>query len=289
MEHLMVERISRYLYFLSFSLFLDNGQSPTLVQGLYNFDQSLQQWVQQPHISLTSDDPKTASTNETCIPPQAHFLTWNILFDYHHSALIHTPQRYQSILQTLKSHLPDVICLQEVTANFLNLLLNEFWLQENNYYIIIPQSVISSEQDKSYGQLMLMKNFRPRSFSISPLDLPDDATATTKKATKEIIIARFGLNTKITIDLLNVHLHSNRSRNSEEKRCQALENLFKKMNTNNYMIIGDCNFGDYDLKEQNMLERYKQEVHDLWKDIYDLEQVRHSFISNEHLRSFQSK
>ncbi len=244
------------------------------MQGLYHFDQTLQQWTQYPHIPLTSDDPKIPSTNDTCLPQQCHFITWNILFDYHHSTLIHTPQRYQAILHTLKSILPDVICLQEVTSNFLNLLLNEIWLQENNYYIIIIQSIINSEKDKSYGQMILTKNFRPRSFSICPLDVSDETAATTTKATKELIIARFGLNSKITIDLVNLHLHSNRSRNSDEKRCRTLENLFKRMNTNNYMLIGDFNFGDDDMKEQDMLRRYENDVHDLWKDIYNLEEVR---------------
>ncbi len=248
------------------------------MQGLYHFDQSLQQWVQHPHIPLTSDDPKLPSTNDTSLPQQCHFISWNILFDYHHSSLIHTPQRYQSILHTLKSLLPDLICLQEVTAEFLHLLLNEIWLQDNNYYIIIKQSIINSKQDKSYGQLILMKNFRPRSFTICPLDVSetDDETktTTTKKTTKEIIIARFGLNARVTIDVVNLHLQSNRSHNSNDKRCQALENLFKKLKTNNYMLIGDFNFGDYDLKEQNMLEKYKGEIHDLWKDTYDLEEVR---------------
>ncbi len=255
------------------------------MQGLYYFDQSLQQWTQYPYITLLSDDPKLPSTNETCLPEQCQFLTWNILFDYHHSTLIHTPQRYQTILHTLKSVLPDVICLQEVTSNFLNLLLNEIWLQENNYYIIIMESVSSSEKDKSYGQLILTKNFRPRSFSIIPLDVSNDTTAattTTKKATKELIIARFGLSSRITIDLVNLHLHSNLSRNSAEKRCRALENLFKKMNTNNYMLIGDFNFGDDDMKEHEMLRRYENDVHDLWKDTYDLDEVRYYYlISND--------
>jgi endonuclease/exonuclease/phosphatase family metal-dependent hydrolase len=147
------------------------------------------------------------------------------------------------------------------------------------------ESVSSSEKDKSYGQLILTKNFRPRSFSIIPLDVSNDTTAattTTKKATKELIIARFGLSSRITIDLVNLHLHSNLSRNSAEKRCRALENLFKKMNTNNYMLIGDFNFGDDDMKEHEMLRRYENDVHDLWKDTYDLDEVRYYYlISND--------
>ncbi|CAF3700170.1 unnamed protein product [Rotaria sp. Silwood1] len=230
----------------------DTEERPILVQGLYHFDQSLQQWIiQYPHITLTSDNPKVPSTNETCLHERYHIVTWNILFDYYQPALIYTSQRYRSILDTLKSLLPDIICLQEVTYNFLNLLLNEIWLQENNYYIIIMKNVIDSGKEKSYGQLMIMKNFRPRSFSICPLDLSDNdretaaaTTVTKQKTTKELIIARFGLNTKATIDLVNLHLHSDLSRNANEKRCQTLENLFKKMKT----------------------------IHDLWKDVYNLDQ-----------------
>ncbi|CAF4291354.1 unnamed protein product, partial [Rotaria sordida] len=117
-----------------------------------------------------------------------------------------------------------------------------------------------------------MKNFRPRSFSICPLDLSDNDKTTTTTITKELIIARFDLNTKTTIDLVNLHLHSDRSRNSSEKRCQTLENLFKKMKINNYMLIGDFNFGDCHVKEQNLLATYEDEIHDLWKDIYDLDE-----------------
>ncbi|CAF3810863.1 unnamed protein product, partial [Rotaria sordida] len=43
----------------------DTEQRSTLVQGLYRFDQSLQQWIEYPHISLISDDSKISSTNET--------------------------------------------------------------------------------------------------------------------------------------------------------------------------------------------------------------------------------
>ncbi|CAF4794832.1 unnamed protein product, partial [Rotaria sp. Silwood2] len=80
-----------------------NGQTSTLVQGLYNFDRSLQKWIECPHISLTSDDSKISSTNETCLPERCHFVTWNILFDHYQPTLIYTSQRYQSILDTLKS------------------------------------------------------------------------------------------------------------------------------------------------------------------------------------------
>ncbi|CAF0817431.1 unnamed protein product [Adineta ricciae] len=256
----------------------DVGQGIPTTQGLYYFDNSLEQWVHLPHTSLASDDVKIPSTNNSLLPQPLHCLTWNILFDYHHPELIFTPQRYRAILHTLQSLLPDLICLQEVTQPFLKLLLNEMWLQKNNYYIIIMKDIITSEQTKSYGQLMLMKNFQPRALSIIPLESSNEqaaattTTSTMQKSTKEIIVARFGLNTKVTIDIVNLHLHSNRSRNADEKRCRTLESLFTRLNTQNYMLVGDFNFGDFDLKEQNLLEKYESSVHDLWKKVYDLEQ-----------------
>ncbi|CAM4891747.1 unnamed protein product [Rotaria socialis] len=246
---------------------IENNPSSNLAQGLYRFDPSLQQWVECPHISLASDDTKIPSTKETCLPERCHFLSWNILSDNYQTESVHTCQRHHTLLYTLKTLLPDVICLQDVTVSFLNLLLNELWLQENNYYIVIMKSVINSEQNKSCGQMILTKNFRPRSLTMCPLHVSGDA-----ETTKEIIMARFGLSPKITIDLANLHLFSDHCDNVEEKRCQTLENIFNKMKTNNYMLIGDFNFGDYNLKEQDILEKYQDEVHDLWKDIYHIDQ-----------------
>lgn len=250
----------------------------------------MQQWTLCPHVPLSDDHPKSPSSNDTILPAQCHFVTWNILFDYHHSSLIHTDQRYPAILSTLRSSLPDVICLQEVTASFLHLLLDELWVQEHHYYIIIMDSVINSNQEKSYGQLMLTKNIRPRSFSICPLDYSDQSNASStatigkKKTPKEVITARFGLTTRSTIDLINIHLPSDLSNEAEMKRCQALENFFKQINTNNFMLIGDLNFGDYSEREQNLLQKYRDDVHDLWKEMYNLDEVRaFHFIIHKYL------
>ena len=241
-----------------------------LAEGLFHFDPSTQQWIQYPHIPISSDDQKSPSTVETCLPSRCHLVTWNILVDYHHSQLIYTSRRYQAILDKLKSLLPDVICLQEVTKPFIDLLLNQIWLQENHYYIVFMEKALTTEQTKSCGQLLLTKNFRPRSFSICPLDTTEKAA----DVTKQIIVARFGLNPRITIDLVNLHLNSNGSRNAERRRCQTLEHLFQNLKTNNFMLIGDFNFGDLDAKENNLLDEYQEEVHDLWKQMYNIDEVR---------------
>ena len=214
------------------------------------------------------------SSKDVCIPEQCQFITWNILFDYFKSEFIYTNRRYEEILKTLKSCLPDIICLQEATIKFVHLLLNQYWLKENNYYIIIMGNILDNNRAQPYGQLMLMKNFRPRAFSICPLHISKGIINDKNKSIKEYIIARFGLNRKVTIDLVNLHLYSNCSHKCYEKRCHSLEYFFKTMNTQNYMLIGDFNFGDNDIEEQNMLQRYQYHIHDLWKDLYDLEEVK---------------
>lgn len=261
--------------------YVDDSQTLHLAQGLYYFDQHLQQWNEYPQVQLAYDDPKIPSATETWLPERCNFVTWNILFDYHQSNLIHSQIRYRSILDTLKSILPDVICLQEVTESFLNILLNESWCRQNNYYIIIMKSIINKDSEKPYGQLMMTKNFRPRSFAILPLNFSfDDGTKSTTNTsttrttvTKELIIARFGLNTRATIDLVNLHLHSDLATNATEKRCQTLKNIFRNMKANNYMLIGDFNFGDNQTKEQDLLTNYADGVYDLWREVYDLDEV----------------
>ncbi|CAF4359954.1 unnamed protein product, partial [Adineta steineri] len=190
------------------------------------------------------------------------FITWNI-----HSDFSFTNFRYQAILKTLQKLLPDIICLQEVTFDFLNLLLNEIWLQENNYYIIIMGNILDHNQKQSYGQLMLTKNFHARAFSICPLYLSEDSSSIIQQEAKKYIIARFELHSEVTIDLINLHLND-----VDEKRCQTLEYFFKTMNMQNYMLIGDFNFGDNHIKEQHILQKYQFQIHDLWKDIYDIEE-----------------
>jgi len=231
-------------------------ENPNLIQGMYHFNQSTNQWNLCSNVlSLSSDDLKIPSIDPMYIPEHCQFVTWNIFS----SEDFYSNERYKEILKTLKSFLPDIICLQEVTNNFLNILLDEIWLKENNYYIIITRNILDNNQNKSCRELMLMKNIRPRAFSICSFHLSKE---------KEYIIARFELNSKITIDIINLHLYK-----SNEKISEELEYLFKQMNTQNYMIIGDFNFGDEDLIEENIIQKYKYQIHDLWKDIYDNEEV----------------
>ncbi|CAF0878678.1 unnamed protein product [Adineta ricciae] len=249
----------------------DIGEQPmNLVEGMYEFDQSNHRWNLCPHVNLASDNTREPSSNNMCIPERCQIITWNILFDYYHSDSIYTYLRYPEILKTLKSFLPDIICLQEITLDFLTLLMRELWVQENNYYIIIMESIVNRRHEQTFGQIILTKNFRARAFTVCPVQLFENASR--RRYTKEYIIARFGLNSQVTIDLVNLHLHSDCSHNAVDKRCQALKYLFQTMDTQNYMLIGDFNFGDHHWQEQYLLQKYQYQIHDLWRDIYDIEE-----------------
>ncbi|CAF1454590.1 unnamed protein product [Adineta steineri] len=120
---------------------------------MYQFDQSIHQWILCLHRSLIADDLKNPFTNDMYIPQHG-------------------------ILKTPETSLLDIIGVQEVTLNFLNLLSNEIWLQENNDDIIIMGNVIEHKRKQYYRQLMLTKNLHAQVFSTCPPDLSEDSSNT---------------------------------------------------------------------------------------------------------------
>ena len=242
------------------------------IGGLYGFDKASHRWILCPTASLLSDDSGSSPTTDTCfIPERCQIVTWNILHDHDRSADIHSDQRYSAILQTLRSLEPDLVCLQGVTMNFLDLLLDQAWLQEENYYLIITRQVFPTAEPKTYGQLMLMRNFRPRALTIYPCQLLSGAT---KGLNSHVyIIARFNVSSTVTIDLVNLHLQSGESIGVSDERRQTLEYLLQTMHKRNYMLVGDFSFGDEAMIEESLLEQYQYAVHDLWKGYCDLSEV----------------
>ena len=246
---------------LSVSFYLDPNENSSLAEGLYCFDHSIDQWISCPCLSMTADNVPQPSMEEMRLPQHCQIVTWHLLPD----------QCPSPIFERLESILPDLVCLQGVTSTCLDHLLDQCWLKENNYYLIITRNVLNQQQQPSDGQVMLMKNFRPRAFSVCPLYSLDDSSEAQK-----LIIARFGLNATVTVDVVSVHLPDKDSLLTNEQRCRAVEYLFKTMQQKNYMLIGDFSFGDVDVEEYSLMERYQYQIHDLWKEIYDLEQVYHS-------------
>ncbi|CAF1253970.1 unnamed protein product, partial [Didymodactylos carnosus] len=254
-------------------------------EGVYKYDIETKQWmicsIETSLKPMNENDRDDIIPSESLLPDRCHFLTWNILFDYHHKTKIYSSERYRHILNILKSLLPDIVCLQEVTYEFLELLLSEAWLKNENYHVVIMKNIILSQnlkykEQNYYGQILLSKNIRPYSVHFLPLltNEEQEEKTTTMKTTKEIILARFGLksSTNNIIDIINLHLHSNRSKNADNKRCNSLKHLISNMQnlSDNLLLMGDFNFGDNDMKEQDFL--HNQMFNDLWKDVYDLEE-----------------
>lgn len=243
---------------VSVSFHSDSNGKSSLADGLYFFDHSIDQWISCPCLSMATDNVTEPSTEKMCLPQHCQLVTWHLLPN----------QRHSPIFETLESILPDLVCLQGVTNTCLDRLLDQCWLKEKNYYLIITQNILN--QQSSDGQVMLMKNFRPRAFSICPLYSMDGSSEAQK-----LIIARFGLNAAVSVDVVSLHLPDKDSLLTNEQRCRSVEYLFKTMQKKNYMLIGDFSFGDVDVEEYSLMERYQYQIHDLWKEIYDLEQVYH--------------
>ena len=147
------------------------------------------------------------------------------------------------------------------------------WLKQNNYSLITTLRSLDGTEQERVGQVMLMKNFRPRAFSISSLYSLGESSDGQK-----LIIARFGLNSAVTIELVSLHLPDKDSLVTNEQRCRALEYLFKTMQRRNYLCMGDFSFGDTDVEEYSLMERYQYQQQDLWKEIYDLEEVTYQSV-----------
>ncbi|CAF0911024.1 unnamed protein product [Didymodactylos carnosus] len=259
-----------------------------LNEGVYKYDVEKAQWIicstQTLLKPMNENDHDIIIPSESLLPDRCHFLTWNILSNYYHEAEIYSEKRYCYILNALRTLSPDIVCLQEVTYDFLGLLLNEVWLKNENYYISITKNVLMSQDSKYkqqnyYGQLLLSKNIRPYSVQFLPLSITEGkeeqiTNSLEMEMTKEVILARFGLksSTNNTIDIVNLHLHNNGLNSLDDKCCNSLKNLLTtlKVLSDSFLLMGDFNFGDNDMKEQDLLSN--QMLNDLWKDVYDLDE-----------------
>lgn len=80
-------------------------------------------------------------------------LTYNVLFDKYDAAKICTAQRIPHIFAILAESHADVICLQEVTAPWLRLLLKQEFVRKAYWVSDGPDCLTLQE----YGQVILSK------------------------------------------------------------------------------------------------------------------------------------
>lgn len=172
-------------------------------------------------------------------------LTFNVLFDFYDTELIHSEKRYPRVLKAIEESNADVIGLQEVTKTFLDLLLKEPWVRKK--YLV---SDVTGSTIDPYGVLCLSK-------------VPIDSMIVYKfkENAKPILIVNYLLYNE-TVSFGIVHLPSDKGKDVEKKRAaQILDTFHKTKYSAHSFVMGDFNFGDGEENESTEWGDYK----DVWK------------------------
>lgn len=154
-------------------------------------------------------------------------LTFNVLFDLYDKDKIFTSDRIPLIFKEIQESKANIIGLQEVTAPFLKILLNEKWLQDEFY--------VSDLNFPNYGQLIISKYpfKRIEKYCFS--------------AYKSILTGFFQHSSGI-VAIPCIHLTSDKTPNYEKKRYEQIMTILERSKRSDHIfIIGDFNYGDKDI------------------------------------------
>jgi endonuclease/exonuclease/phosphatase (EEP) superfamily protein YafD/uncharacterized protein (UPF0248 family) len=211
---------------------LANHQVKFTPRTVYRYDR---EW--QPYIA----ESKSQSIDSLTM------VSYNVLIDVHHPDLIQTNKRLPAILTELRKTDADIIALQEVTPALIDLLLKTDWVRD---YFISESAY--ADKIKPYGNL-IMSRF--------PFQLVEHQFSGHKRS----LVGRWKFNDNL-VHLANVHLTSNHSENSFQKRTQQLATVLKylQQQSGECLIVGDFNTrGD----EQQEPIDYAEFV-DLWQQLH---------------------
>eukprot|EP01126_Amoeba_proteus_P019056 TRINITY_DN19743_c0_g1_i1.p1 TRINITY_DN19743_c0_g1~~TRINITY_DN19743_c0_g1_i1.p1 ORF type:complete len:352 (-),score=63.53 TRINITY_DN19743_c0_g1_i1:198-1253(-) len=175
-------------------------------------------------------------------------------------------KRFKALMARLKKIQKDngleIICLQEVTAEFIQLLKEEEWLQ-NEYYC---SDMSGYKSVTPYGVLILVHHSLPLSCFYSHL-LPSNMG-------RKLMVAEFvDLNYKDKLWRVGtVHLESEQC--WEIRKIQFTGNIVPILNENscsNQILVGDFNINGFS-DEQNMLDQNAPHLLDCWRHLNPLDQ-----------------
>jgi endonuclease/exonuclease/phosphatase family metal-dependent hydrolase len=150
-------------------------------------------------------------------------ISWNILFDDESGT-----QRYPEILDYLEEQSVDVICLQEVTKSFIDVLSKHSLSKDFN--------IFHEKQEHWYRNIILAKSEVENEGII---ELP------TKLGRRAPYIVSEG------VFIFSLHLES--MPEDFNYRLEQLKTIQSFLETESYILCGDMNFGDQD-REQNFVE-----------------------------------
>ncbi len=180
-------------------------------------------------------------------------LTWNVLKDTHSPELTYSNMRLPAAIKEITSSKADIIALQEVTRDFYQEILKQDWAKK--YFISdLPTSEIF-EQDTT----IILSKF--------PFIVIEHLLSKHKR----LLTAHFETaNTPLYVT--TVHLTSDMSNDSSQKRAQQIQVFFDWFNTvqGDALILGDFNA---DVDEQTKLLAGKG-FKDAWIDRWSYLQSR---------------
>lgn len=247
---------------------MKNRINPQSISYLFFLRYTEGRWIKQ-------SCPKTSDTR--LINPQLpkmmhdpHFInpvdnisliTFNVLFDNSVRSnfidpTFHAKERFQHTIEDLQKADATIICLQEVTRRFADILLQQSFIQKN-YYV---SDFMENETLNPYGQLIISKLpfEKLRSYQFG------------KNSVKKCLIADFGIRNRI-LSVFNVHLPAdkvpvtenedipNKQRSGQLGRILWLVNC---VDSHEQLLCGDFNFGDDSEVENEFL--YSSSMKDCW-------------------------
>jgi endonuclease/exonuclease/phosphatase family metal-dependent hydrolase len=204
------------------------------------FDKNNQEWIQ------------TESNNqEISVPYTLSIFSLNVLFDEwkgkaYKKHVVQSDKRYRTQFKRMQQMDSDIITLNEVTSNYIQLITQEKWVQEN-YYI----SEAAAEKMTGFGNLVLSK------FPVSEMHL-----ISLSRLNRAVVCIRIPFKNQNLL-IAAVHLSAQKD-NIERRQVQIneltayLDEHFKS--SDDKLITGDINFHT---EEEKVPEGYT----DLWKTV----------------------
>lgn len=184
-------------------------------------------------------------------------VTWNVWFAPYEMSL-----RASAMINILQKVNPDVICLQEVTCNFLEQISRSQWITDK-YFCSDPTYDGSTIKKYGYGCAILCKRHLSPSFSFVKFDNTEMG--------RHLITARCAIgdeNQFVTFG--NVHLESLDNAKTREAQLDVSNSLLP---TGESILVGDFNFcseRNYDASlplENDCLSRTIPSYEDLWQKL----------------------
>tara|TARA_R110002110_G_scaffold33533_1_gene114836 strand:+ start:156842 stop:157888 length:1047 start_codon:yes stop_codon:yes gene_type:complete len=203
-------------------------------------------WKEMSSSQIESAEASSIQTS----PKEMKLLTYNIWGAPQDSGspYFKFPERSAAVLKIIKSEEPDVICLQEVSADWAEAILNNPYIRDNFY-----STDFNSERVKSYFGLSQIILSKYPIISAKVYGLPGYEIYTLLQAELQVGPSKVSVN--------NVHLHSSKQYSTFRKA--QLETMFKILGEGGeqtQIVAGDFNFGD-DAEENRHISKA---FDDLW-------------------------